>query len=175
MCRSRRREADHRAPHGCLVSEQGKLSSFSRNIRAFGPDYPGIPTAATDALARRGSSRSASSTYRCGYACVVLPCEDPPAGFGLSRLATAFLNNPGLGGQGLDVPPLAFGEDRVEGQRGFPGAGHAGDDGHLIVRDLQGDVLEVVLPRAGDDQLVLGGHRLTVDRRNHTRRTPLFF
>jgi hypothetical protein len=31
------------------------------------------------------------------YACVVLTCEKPPAGFGLDRLATAFLNNPGLG------------------------------------------------------------------------------
>ena len=41
------------------------------------PDYPGIPTAAADPLGRRGFSRSPSSTYRCGYACVVLTCEKP--------------------------------------------------------------------------------------------------
>ncbi len=29
------------------------------------------------------------------YACVVLSCEKPPAGFGLSRLATASMNNLG--------------------------------------------------------------------------------
>ena len=31
-----------------------------------------------------------------GYACVALTCEKPPAGFGLVRLATAFLYNPGF-------------------------------------------------------------------------------
>src|SRR5205807_7656417 len=124
-----------------------------------------MSTTSADALARRGSSRSASSTYRCGYACVVLTCEDPPAGFGLSRLATAFLDNPGPCVQGLDVAPLAFGVDRVEGQRGFPGSGHAGDDRDLIMRDPQRDVFEVVLPRAGDDEFVLGCHSKGRSRR----------
>ena len=36
----------------------------------------------------------------------------------------------GVGGQGLDVPPLALGEEGVEGERGFSGARHAGDHGH---------------------------------------------
>ncbi len=64
------------------------------------------PTAAADSLARRGFSRSASSTYRSGYACVALTCEKPHdplhlgeqqvPRFGFDRLATAFMNNPGL-------------------------------------------------------------------------------
>ena len=38
----------------------------------------------------------ASSTYSGEYACVILTCEQPPAGFGLNRLATIFQNNPGF-------------------------------------------------------------------------------
>src|SRR5207237_1047607 len=49
-------------------------------------------------------------------------------------------------GQRLDVAPLPLGEERVEGERGLPGAGHAGDDREPVVRDLERDVLEVVLP-----------------------------
>src|SRR5439155_23903715 len=36
-----------------------------------------MPTASSDSLARRGFSRSASSTYYCEYAFVVLTCEKP--------------------------------------------------------------------------------------------------
>ena len=32
------------------------------------------------------------------YACVGLSCEKPPVGFGLERLATAFMNNSGYDG-----------------------------------------------------------------------------
>src|SRR5207245_7706311 len=46
-----------------------------------------------------------------------------------------FQEHAGVRGKGLDVAPLAFGEDRVEGQRGFPGAGYTGDDRDLIMRD----------------------------------------
>jgi hypothetical protein len=59
-----------------------------------------------------GFSRSPSSTYRKGYACVVLACEKPHdplhlgeqqvPRFGLDRLATAFLTNPGLWICGLE-------------------------------------------------------------------------
>src|SRR5437867_1438600 len=41
------------------------------------PYHPWTPTAAVDPLARRGFSRSPSSTYHSGYACVVLTCEQP--------------------------------------------------------------------------------------------------
>ena len=54
-----------------------------------------MPTAAADTLARRGFSRSGSSTDR-KYASVALTCEKPRRRFGLSRFATAFMKNPGL-------------------------------------------------------------------------------
>jgi len=41
------------------------------------PDYSGRPTATADSLVRRGCSRSISSTYRRGYACVALASEQP--------------------------------------------------------------------------------------------------
>jgi hypothetical protein len=44
-------------------------------------------------LSPGAASRSASSTD-CTYASVGLTCEETPAGFGLERLATAFMNNP---------------------------------------------------------------------------------
>src|SRR5207245_7161215 len=84
----------------------------------------------------------------------------------------------GLGGQGLDVAPLALGEDRVEGQRGFPGAGHAGDDRYLVVRNSHGHIFQVVLACAGDDEFVLGCHSKVRSRRrempNLTIIAPLF-
>src|SRR6267378_7367805 len=50
----------------------------------------------------------------------------------------------------LDVAPLALREQRVERQRRLARAGDAGDDGEAIVRDLDRDVLEVVLPGSLD-------------------------
>jgi len=50
----------------------------------------------------------------------------------------------------LDVSPLPLGEQRVERQRRLARAGDAGDDGEAIVRDLDRDVLEVVLPGSLD-------------------------
>jgi hypothetical protein len=47
-----------------------------------------------DLFARRGFSRSASSTD-CQYACVALTSEKPSAGFDLSRFAAVFMKNPG--------------------------------------------------------------------------------
>ena len=54
--------------------------------------------------------------------------------------------------QRLDVPPLPLREERVEGQRRLAGAGDAGDDGEPIVRNLEGDVLEVVLAGSLDPE-----------------------
>ena len=58
----------------------------------------------------------------------------------------------------FDVAPLALGEQRVEGERGLAGAGDAGDDGEPIVRDLEGDVLEVVLAGSLDTEPRGSGH-----------------
>ena len=57
-----------------------------------------------------------------------------------------------VGGQRLDVAPLPFGEERVEGERRLAGAGHAGHDREPVVRDLERDVLEVVLPGSVDPE-----------------------
>ena len=62
---------------------------------------------------------------------------------------------PGVGRERFDIAALAFGVDGVEDERGFAGAGDASDDGELIVRDVERDILEVVHPRAADvDELV---------------------
>ena len=58
---------------------------------------------------------------------------------------------PGVGRQRLDIAPLPLGVDRVEGERGFAGAGEPGEHDELVARDRQIDVLEVVLARAAND------------------------
>ena len=57
----------------------------------------------------------------------------------------------GIGGQRFDVPALSFRIDRVEGERRFAGPAQAGDDDQLVARNLDVDVLEIVLARAFDD------------------------
>ena len=67
---------------------------------------------------------------------------------GLFKLAEELA---GVGGEGLDVAALAFGVEGVEREAGFAGTGDAGDDDELVARDLKVDVLEIVFPRAADD------------------------
>ena len=55
---------------------------------------------------------------------------------------------PDIGGERLDVAPLAFGVERVKGERRFSGAGRAGDDGELTEGDFEVESLEVVLAAA---------------------------
>ena len=57
---------------------------------------------------------------------------------------------PGVGGHAVEEPPLALGEQDVEGEGGFAGAGQAGDDDELIARYLEVDVLQVVLAGAAN-------------------------
>ena len=52
----------------------------------------------------------------------------------------------GVGREGFDVAALAFGVERVEGQRGLARAAHAGDDDELVERDVEVDGLQVVRP-----------------------------
>ena len=50
-----------------------------------------------------------------------------------------------VGGERLDVAPLALGEQGVEGERGFPRSRDARDHGHPVVGNVDRDVLQVVL------------------------------
>jgi hypothetical protein len=52
---------------------------------------------------------------------------------------------PGIGREGFHVPALALGVDRVERQRRLPRPGQPGEHDQLVPRQLQRDVLEVVL------------------------------
>jgi len=63
----------------------------------------------------------------------------------------AFEELAGVGGEGFDVAALAFSVDGVERERGFAGAGNAGDDGEFVVGDGEGEVFEVAEARASDD------------------------
>ncbi len=81
---------------------------------------------------------------------------------------------PGVGRQRLDVAALAFGVDRVEGERRLARPAHAGDDDEPAVRQRQVDVLQVVRARAANDERTLGrsdrgrgriGHRPTAGLR----------
>ena len=56
----------------------------------------------------------------------------------------------GIGRERLDVAALALGIDGVEGERGLARAGQAGEHHELVARDLDVDVLEIVLARAAD-------------------------
>ena len=71
----------------------------------------------------------------------------------------------GVGAQALDVAALALGVDRVEGQAGLARPGEAGDADQLVPGQPDGDVLEVVLPGAVNDELFLGHNRPSVARR----------
>ncbi len=50
--------------------------------------------------------------------------------------------------ESLHIAALTFGIDRIESERGFAGAGHAGDHDQLAQRQFQIEVLEVVLASA---------------------------
>ncbi len=65
---------------------------------------------------------------------------------------------PGIGREGLDVPPLSFGIDRVEGQRGLARAADAGDDHEAVRRQTHVDAFEIVLAGALYDDDVVAGH-----------------
>ncbi len=62
----------------------------------------------------------------------------------------------GVRGEGLHIAPLALGEDGVEGQGGLARPGQAREDDERVARQVERDVLQVVLARATDDETV--GH-----------------
>ncbi len=63
-----------------------------------------------------------------------------------------------VGRQALDVAALALGVDRVEGERRLAGAGQAGHDDEAVARQVDVDVLEVVLARAANGNMLVVGH-----------------
>ena len=67
---------------------------------------------------------------------------------------------PGVDAERLDVAPLALGVDGVERQGGLARAGQPGEDDELVARQLDADVLQVVLAGAPHD-----------DRLGHVRST----
>src|SRR5579862_8663519 len=72
----------------------------------------------------------------------------------VDRVDVGLLHEPeeltGICREGLDVSALAFGVDRVEGQRRFSGSGQPGDHRQPVARNGHIDVAEVVLARATD-------------------------
>ena len=87
-----------------------------------------------------------------------------------------------VGGERLDVAPLPLGIDGVEGQRTLARTGDAADHRQLAVGNLAGDVLQVVRPRAADDDGVIQGkHRAKIrpvapqsPQRGSERNQPFF-
>ena len=75
--------------------------------------------------------------------------------------------------EGLDVAALALGVDGVERERGLARAGQAGDHDELVARDVEVDVLEVVLAGAADGDAIQG-HGVTFPERAEcgSRQTP---
>ena len=61
------------------------------------------------------------------------------------RLVHLLEKLPGIGGEAFDVTPLPLGIDGVEGQGTLAGTGDPGDHHQLVARNLDVDVLQVVL------------------------------
>ena len=57
---------------------------------------------------------------------------------------------PRIGRHAVEKTALAFREEHIESERRFARAAQTGDDDHLVARDLERDVLEIVLARAVD-------------------------
>ena len=57
---------------------------------------------------------------------------------------------PGVGRQAVEVAALPFGVEHVERQRRLARSGEAGEDDQPVARQLERDVAQVVLARAGD-------------------------
>jgi hypothetical protein len=77
------------------------------------------------------------------------------------RLVHAVEELPRVGGERLDVAPLALGVDRVEHQRGLARARHAGDHHQLAQRNVDVESAQVVLagPADADEVVRARGHR----------------
>ena len=65
---------------------------------------------------------------------------------------------PGIGGERLHVTALALGEDRVKRQRALARPGQPGQDDELVTRNVDIDILEIVLPGAAHADPVVKSH-----------------
>ena len=73
------------------------------------------------------------------------------------RLAEFFCGVPAFRKEVLQEQALSFAADDVVDQARFPAARHPGHYDQLVMRDLQGNLLEVVLGGAGYDYLRVHG------------------
>ena len=78
---------------------------------------------------------------------------------------------PGVGREALDILPLAFGIERVEGQRALARPAGAGDDDQAIAGQGEIEVLQVVRPGAVDADAVGGILALVLNVPDHSRST----
>ena len=76
----------------------------------------------------------------------------------------------GVGRQRFDVAALALGIDRVEGQGGLARSRQAGEDDQAVPGQIEGDVSQVVLASAANDETV--GHRWRIPVRCVTPSRP---
>src|SRR5439155_13650917 len=67
---------------------------------------------------------------------------------------------PGIRRQALDIAPLPLGVDRVKGERRLARPREPGDHHQAVARQVDIDVLEVMLPRAADPDLLLHASNL---------------
>ena len=73
------------------------------------------------------------------------------------RLVHAVEELPRVRREGFHVAPLAFGVQRVEHQRRLSRTGHTGDHDEFAGRDLEVEVLQVVLAGAANDDRLMAG------------------
>ena len=71
---------------------------------------------------------------------------------------------PRVGRQRLDVAALPLRVDGVEGKARLAGAREPGDDDQGVARQLEGDILEVVLARTSYADAVVGGDESILGR-----------
>ena len=76
---------------------------------------------------------------------------------------------PGIGGKALDESALALGKQNIEGKGALARAGEAGDDNELVSRNVDIQILEIVVPGAGD----LYGVAVRLRTRSERRRFEL--
>jgi len=77
-------------------------------------------------------------------------------GLGFLELAEELAS---VGRERLDVAALPLGEEGVEGEAGFTGAGHAGDNDETVAGNIEVDLAEIVDARAAHTDVGGGGRR----------------
>ena len=80
------------------------------------------------------------------------------------RLGHAVEELLGVGRERLDVPPLALGVERIEGERALPRARGTGNHRERAMRQIDGDALQVVLASVDDADDGIGHERNVRER-----------